>query len=110
MEARYYHKGETLDYVNDTDSVIEANTVKPIGDHRIGVIGGTIKPGETGSIHVGGVFICPKDTGAITFGQKVFYDTAKDKIVGASGESTVPAGYATTKATENDTTVTVSIG
>jgi predicted RecA/RadA family phage recombinase len=53
--ATYWQRGEALDYVNNTEAIIEANTVIVYGD-RIAVTGCDIAPGELGSIHVEGVF------------------------------------------------------
>ena len=53
-KAAYWQRGETLDYKNQTDTRIDANTIIPIGE-RIGVAGTDILPGELGSLHVTGV-------------------------------------------------------
>lgn len=54
-KAAYWQRGETLDYVNNTGSIIEANTVIKLAE-RIGIAGTNINPGEKGDIHVCGVF------------------------------------------------------
>ena len=46
-KAAYWQRGETLDYKNNTDTKIEANTVISFGSH-IGVAGTDILPGELG--------------------------------------------------------------
>ena len=54
-KAKYWHKGNSIDYVNNTDAIIEANTVVVIGSH-IGMAGTDIAPGETGSLVMEGVW------------------------------------------------------
>ena len=44
-KATYWQRGEVLDYRNDTDTKIEANTVISFGGH-IGVAGTDILPGK----------------------------------------------------------------
>ena len=70
-KAAFWQRGETLDYRNDTDTKIEANTVISFGSH-IGVAGTDILPGELGSLVVTGVFEIDKtETGAIEMGTTV---------------------------------------
>ena len=44
MKAKYWHRGEALDYVNATENKIEAGDVLTMGS-RIGVAGTDIEPG-----------------------------------------------------------------
>lgn len=55
MKATYWQRSESLDYVNKTDKVIEANSIVDLKT-RIAVTGTSINPNETGSIHVTGVY------------------------------------------------------
>lgn len=60
--AVYIQKGEALNYVNNTQSKIPANTVLLLGN-RLGIAGCDIEPGELGALHVVGVFEIPKKAG-----------------------------------------------
>ena len=71
-KASYWQRGETLDYVNAGENVIEANTILVLGS-RIGVAGTDILPGEKGTIHVTGVYEVPKDGSEISGGARVYY-------------------------------------
>lgn len=55
MNARYWQKGETLDYTATEKAVTNGQVVSLGG--RIGVAGNDIAKGETGALHVTGVFI-----------------------------------------------------
>lgn len=72
-KAAYWQRGETIDYINQTEEMIEAGTVIPFGK-RIGVAGTDIAPGETGSLHVEGVFEFPKGEESIEAGADVYLD------------------------------------
>ena len=50
-KAEYWQRGETLDFVNSTGKVIEANTIIVLGQ-RMGVAGTEIPAGEKGTMHV----------------------------------------------------------
>lgn len=60
MNARYWQKGETLDYTATEEAVTNGQVVSLGG--RIGVAGNDIAKGETGALHVTGVFIMEKAT------------------------------------------------
>lgn len=105
MTAKYWQKGEVLDYTA-TDKVANGEVVS-LGT-RIGVAGEDIAAGETGHLHVVGVFEMAKATGAITMGAAVYYDTAEKNIT-ATASGNVPAGYAAAPADSADTTVLVKL-
>lgn len=105
MTAKYWQKGEVLDYTA-TDKVANGEVVS-LGT-RIGVAGEDIAAGETGHLHVVGVFEMAKATGAITMGAAVYYDTAEKNIT-ATASGNVPAGYAAAPAASADTTVLVKL-
>ena len=108
MKVSYWHKGETLDYKNNTVSKIEAGTVVNLTT-RIGVAGTDINPSETGSLHVIGVFKMSKAaTEEIKTGANVYYDTTNECIT-ATATSNIPAGYATLDAAANDSYVYVKL-
>lgn len=115
-KAAFWQRGETLDYRNDTDTKIEANTVISFGSH-IGVAGTDILPGELGSLHVTGVFEIDKTAaGAIEMGTDVYFDgtgitdTADNGKTDDTKKSYTPAGYAAQAATASDTVILVKLG
>lgn len=79
MKAVYVQKGDTLDYINPTDTVIEAGTAIKMG-MIFGVAATDIAPGERGTIATTGVWELPKDASAISAGENVIYDEEKDLI------------------------------
>ena len=93
-KAAYWQRGESLDYVNSGESVIEANTIIDLTT-RIGIAGTSINPGETGSLHVTGVYeIAKTGAGEIAMGAAVYFDGT-----GITSETSgTPAGYAAAKA------------
>ena len=100
-KATYWQRGEVLDYRNDTDTKIEANTVISFGGH-IGVAGTDILPGEVGSLHVTGVFEIP-----IEMGTEVYFDGNGITDTGSDGAS--PVGYAAQAAAAADTVILVKL-
>ncbi len=119
MSATYIQRGEALDYPNDTNNKIAANTVVVLTSGaagRIGVIGADIPGKEVGAVLVTGVFELPKSsTNALTLGEALYWDG--DGVTEASndGDNDTPtyypvAGYAAAAAAAGDTTVAVKIG
>lgn len=106
MNAKYWQKGETLDYT--PTAAVKNGAVVSLGT-RIGIAGDDIAANAQGQIHVSGVFEMAKATGAITMGAAVYYDATNDKITTAAGAN-IPAGYAAAAAASADTTVLVCIG
>ena len=105
-KAAYWQRGETLDYVNETNAVIEANTVIALSG-RIGVAGTSINPGEKGSLHVTGVYeIAKTDNAEIAMGATVYFDG--NGITATEGSNT-PAGYAAQAAKAADTVILVKL-
>ena len=86
MTAKYWQKGEVLDY--KASAAVKNGEVVSLGT-RIGVAGEDIAAGETGHLHVVGVFEMEKATGAMNMGAAVYYDEAAKKIttVASTGES-----------------------
>lgn len=106
MKASYWQRGETLDYTNNTDTVIEANTVVELAE-RIGITGTTINPGEKGTVHVCGVFEFAKTSSKeIPIGTSVYFDG--NGIT--ETESGTSAGYAADDSAAGATTILVKIG
>lgn len=111
MNAKYWQRGEAVDFTNNTGALIRHDEVVPLGDYRIGVAGCDIPAGATkpGSLHVDGVFIMPKDAAAIALGQPAFYN-ATDDVITATETGNVPAGWAVAPAAAGDTDVMIRIG
>ncbi len=115
MKASYWQRGESLDFKNDTDELIEAGTIIALSG-RIGVVGSDIFPDKLGSIHVTGVFEIAKTDASeeIAMGAAVYFDgngiTASES--GESEEETAStlAGWAAQASAANDETVYVKIG
>ncbi|MBQ9090932.1 MAG: DUF2190 family protein [Anaerotignum sp.] len=105
-KAKYWHKGNSIDYVNGTDAVIEAGTVVVIGSH-IGVAGTDLAPGEAGSLVMEGVFKIPKGGADIAAGDEVYFNADSGEITKESTD--VPAGYATEAAAASATEVLVKL-
>ena len=115
--ASYLQRGETLDYKNNGDSKIDANTIIVYGA-RIGVTGCEILPGAVGTLHVAGVFELPKkDNTAINAGVDVYWNpdsTAPGVTASADDGETTPTayvkvGYAAYAAAASDTTILVKV-
>lgn len=107
MNARYWQRGETLDYT--AEGAVANGQVVSLGN-RIGVAGNDIAEGATGALHVTGVYIMDKKASEkITMGAPVYYDATEDEIT-ATEKGNVPAGYAAATAEASDTTVLVNIG
>ncbi|MFR4350569.1 MAG: DUF2190 family protein [Roseburia sp.] len=122
MKAVFWQRGESIDYKNDTQETIPANTVVAIKT-RIGVAGGEILPGQTGSLHVCGIFELPKTSkNDIEIGTLVYSDgngITESAETAAASEGTgkegggktanIPAGYVVEKAAAADTVVKVKL-
>jgi len=105
-KAAYWQRGETLDYRNNTASIIEANTVIKIGT-RIGVAGTQINPSEVGSLHVTGVFEMDKAAAeAITMGTVVYFTGT---VITATATNNTQTGYAAADAVAADATILVKL-
>lgn len=99
-KAKFWQKGESIDYVNGTGSKIDANTIILYGS-RLAVAGCDIAAGEKGSLYVSGVFEMPKDYGdsgkALTAGQEVYWDNT-NSVIKAAVAQVVAEGAVTTEA------------
>ena len=100
-KANYWQRGETIDFLNDTNAKIEANTVVLLGK-RIGIAGTDIPAKEVGTLHITGVYKFPKAASqAVTAGALVYWDKTES--------SNTLAGFAVEAAGADDATVTVKI-
>lgn len=90
MNARYWQKGETLDYTATKEAVTNGQVVSLGG--RIGVAGNDIAKGETGALHVTGVFIMEKAASVtVTMGAALYFDESEEKITTWRREMSLPA-------------------
>lgn len=121
-KAVYWQTGESLDYRNTSDQLIEAGTIIPM-ETRIGVAACSIAPGEMGAVAVEGVFEFPKTgTAEIPMGAYVYFDGAgitdtKEAGAGADTEASgmaeseapVKAGYAAAAASADARVIKVKL-
>ena len=108
MSAKYWQRGETIDYT-PTDDLANGDVVDLAT--RIGVAGIDVRSGQPGVGHVGGGFEIPMATGAVTVGQALYWDKAAENITTAAGSSpaNTPAGWAVAAAGSSDATVLVKL-
>lgn len=107
-KATYWQRGETLDFTNATNAIIEANTIMAVGD-IVGVVGTDIEPGETGSLHIAGVFKMPKATESdvIAMGKKVYFSATG---ITATASGNTYAGIAAADSSATDADILVRLG
>ena len=107
-KATYWQRGESIDYKNDTETMIEANEIITFGK-RIGVAGTNIEPAAIGALMMTGVYKLPKkleDTFAL--GDVVYWDdTEKEATSTATGG--IIAGYAVAEAKATESIVVVKL-
>lgn len=105
MNANFWQKGETLDYVA-AEAVKNGQVINL--SSRIGIAGSDIPAGETGHVHVVGVFVMDKAAEQIPMGTPVYYAADAD-VITKTETGNVPAGYAAADAAEADATVLVKL-
>lgn len=105
MNAKYWQKGETLDYT--PEATVKNGAIVSLGT-RIGIAASDIAAGQQGQIHVIGVFEMAKDANEINLGAAVYYNEAEDQIT-ATAAGNIPAGYAVKAAAAADATVLVKL-
>ena len=105
MIAKYWQKGETLDYT--PEATVKNGAAVSLGT-RIGIAASDIAAGQQGQLHVVGVFEMDKDANEIAMGAAVYYNEAEDQIT-ATADGNIPAGYAVKAAAAADTTVLVKL-
>lgn len=106
-KATYWQRGESLDYKNNGNTVIEAGTILVIGT-RLGIAGCDIAPGALGSVHVEGVYKLPKGSTALALGANVTYDATSGKVAQSGGSDAVH-GFVVEAATADADSVYVKI-
>ncbi|WP_160688333.1 DUF2190 family protein [Clostridium sp. C2-6-12] len=106
MKATYIQSGDTIDYVNTTETAIETNTVVVVGK-KIGVTSAPILPKALGAIHMVGVFKMKKvETEAIEVGTTVYFT---GEAITATATGNTLAGYTVKAASAEDTEVYVKL-
>lgn len=106
MKATYWQNGETIDYVNNTTDIIQANTVVVFGQ-KVGVIGATISPGEKGVLHTVGVFKMNKNSDEVVAAGTNVYFTGE--IITATATGNTLAGYTVQEAKAGVTDILVKL-
>ena len=107
-KAVFYQKGNILDYLNSSESLIGAGDVVAMGTTKIAVAADNIFPGKTGGLVSNGVFILPKASGVtVNMGDPVYFNLSNGNITNTSTD--VPAGIAIAAAGSSDTNVYVDI-
>lgn len=92
-KASYVQKGDTIDYMNATETAVEYHDIVVIGS-LVGVAQEPITKGNTGSVSIEGVYALPTDAGDIAAGDPVYWDAASGKAVKENSGSLVCAGVA----------------
>lgn len=106
MKAIYYQSGDTIDYINTEEEVIQANTVIVIGK-KIGVASTPILHGAIGALHMVGVFKMAKvETEAIEVGTPVYFT---GEAITSTATGNTLAGYTVKAAKAEDTDVYVKL-
>lgn len=111
MLASFWQKGEFIDFVNETESVIPANTVVSLNT-RVGIAGTDIQPGEKGSLALEGVYKMTKtSTEKITLGTEVYFDGTGITMETESATKTanIPVGYAVETSPKGSTEILVKL-
>lgn len=89
-QAKYVQRGETIDFINNTEADISAAEVVALTS-RIGIAATMIPVGTKGAINVMGVYDLPAlTTEALTLGQRVYF---KDGKIQATDTGATPAGW-----------------
>ena len=106
MKAKFWQRGDALDYKNTTTEMIPAGTVVSFGG-RISVAGSDIPAGGVGSLNVVGVFEVAKKSGVtLSAGDNVAFTEDGMEL---AGESDQTVGYAVADAVAEDETVKVKL-
>lgn len=106
--ANYVQEGETIDFLNSTESDIAYHEVVPIVS-RIGIAGEPIPKGQVGSLMVCGVYECPAEsTVAFNIGDKLYWSTTTN-VLTKTPDANIPAGFAAAPKATADTVACVQI-
>ena len=107
MKARYVQRGEALNFLNSTETVIGYGEIVAIGN-RMGGAGCDIPAGAVGTVHMTGVFELPKGAEAVAVGADLYLNG--EGVTGtAPKEGAVAIGYAAAAAAQGDGFVPVKL-
>ena len=106
MKARYVQRGESIDYIPETD--VAAGDIIKIGS-LVGVAKLDIKAGELGALAVVGVYEIATGGAAVAMGDVVSVDPATGRVAASGASGAVKFGHAVTAATASDATVNVRL-
>lgn len=109
MASNFIQPGHVMDWTNSTDADVKSGDVVVLGE-RIGIAAVDIAVGDQGAVKVTGVWVLPKSNAAYTQGQEPFWNPATGKVVAATAEGAVSAGYVWDNAEAGDTVVHIKIG
>lgn len=93
MKAEYIQKGNTLNYVNPTEEIIDSGTIVKFGV-LCGVVATTIPGKGLGAIATDGVWSVPKDDTDIKEGSIVYYDDSADKATATEKDTALGVAVA----------------
>lgn len=105
--ARFFQKGQTVNYVNETGSPIMCGSVVMLGTHPAVAVS-DIGNGEMGAVMTEGVFEFLKDSSTFALGDDVYAKTATSEATSTASENK-KIGYAIKKANSSDSTVLVKL-
>ena len=91
MKARYVQRGESIDYIPESD--VAAGDIIKVGS-LVGVAKLDIKAGELGALALVGVYEIATGGAAVALGDVVSVDPATGKVVAAGASGAVKFGHA----------------
>lgn len=103
--TNYIQNGDSIDV--NIASAITSGQLVTVGE-LVGVAQNTTATGIDNVIAICGVYEVPKATGAITFGAKLYHDTATGNVTTTAGSLKL-AGYAVSAQLSGDATVKLKL-
>ena len=101
---------ETVNFLNDTGSLINSGQPVKIGNQQMGIALVDIGVGNNGNVARHGIFRVPKNTNQVlTQGQRVFWNYSSQVIDNAPSSSSWFAGYANQAALLSDAYIDVDL-
>ena len=107
MKATYIQEGNNINYINLTETEIEAGSVIVFGV-SVGIAASNIAPNEMGALAMKGIYEMPKDDTDIKAGSAVYYNKTADKVTSTAANNT-KIGIAAADAGTSAVTVNVKI-
>ena len=106
MKARYVQRGESIDYIPESD--VAAGDIIKVGS-LVGVAKLDIKAGELGALALVGVYEIATGGAAVALGDVVSVDPATGKVVAAGASGSVKIGHAIALTGATDKSVLVHL-